>query len=513
MARLKTSLKKDNISQTDQRPNLLEIPLKTRFSRLSTTPLIINYRNVEYFINLRMGSNKSEFDVLLDPKTSDFWLPSHNCRGCKQETRFHCGLSSTCFTDFSEALKSMYTEGPVEGYIAYDQLSLDPGLHIPRQSFVLLSSCSGHIADVNGVLGLSYTIPGINKNPSVLTNLASSGQIKSPIFSFNIKIDSDKKPNHLILGGIQSSLIKKDYELYWVGLHNPRSLRVKYNKIKLDSTTLQTWPGEALLDTTNSFLTLPRLVIKQIRNYLEHRHNITCYFYKESFAQLFSMMNCFLDASSKEFPTIGISIDGGFFPLEPKDYIYECKSNTKNATIKCNTMFELSEKQDHLTLGMSFHSTFYVVYDLDKKRVGIAPSVVNNTFRVFDDQFKLVGNATSLKEMMFILGNVYPTPTPRFTPHHSDILIYDASQGQHRPPHIIRSGTENEETSQANKEEKLDTSFNTYQIVVIVLAVPIAIIIIALGIILYKVITRNLSKMEKSRTGSPPVDVSGNPGI
>jgi hypothetical protein len=226
--------------------------------------------------------------------------------------------------------------------------------------------------------------------------LFSSGQTPRNIFSLYLEA-GHQKGSKLIFGGVDSQ--------YYVGniTYTPiisfTSYMIHHGGLKIGDYEMPKLYEAALVDSGNSCFTIPRPLIEKIRELLNEKYNIRCEFFIESYAPDFSMMDCFLTEESKPFPPLTLYINNRNFTLNPDDYIYECRRNKHNGTSRCFTKLELSESMEFLLLGMAFHHSFYVIFDLEKRRIGFGKSIAENTIKYVGYTFdQLPGNSRSFLE-------------------------------------------------------------------------------------------------------------------
>jgi hypothetical protein len=465
---LETLLFSSAVSQN--KTKIMTLPVRrSHRSKINKAIPLINNRNVEYLVTVRIGSQSMPYNLLIDTGSSDIWLPYYICQGCNQKNRYHCGLSRTCYVDRTFTVKGRYTDGPLEGLIAYDQFRIGPEIFLPRQSFVLVNACSGNIANVEGILGLSFNGLSMNHNPSILENLVEMKQISSFMFSLYLCGNEESKDSRLILGGIDESIIKQGGSMIWLNISHVKSFRIKFDSIFIDNNNIRISHAEAVVDSGNSCFTFPEMEIVKIRELFENIFKIKCFFYQEQYAPDFYMLDCLLDENSREFPTITIKAAGTDFPMHAKDYIYECKE-LKNHTIKCFTKLELSKNLKDTVLGMAFHNAYYIAFDLQKEKIGIAPSVAKNSFKVYSENGRLKGKAENKSQ------------------------IFELIHGSNDPTKLT-SIYRNFETNQSQPElvkvvEKQGDGPSVLLIIFIIVTVLLAVVIFGLVLYLFKILSK-----------------------
>lgn len=183
-------------------------------------------------------------------------------------------------------------------------------------------------------------------------------QIKRAIFSF-VLYDYDDKDNesYMLLGGIEDNLFYDS--LFWLRNHDPLFWSLSVTHVGFGSTFGKA-EGRAIIDSGTSYILCPRHILSGI-------HKLIGAVLKDSFYEV----PC---ENIRRMPTITIVIDDDLeIPLYPEDYTYRlhdvCYSNflpmEKDDDVR-------SRKKPDWILGASFLRTYYIAFDMEESRIGIA---------------------------------------------------------------------------------------------------------------------------------------------
>ncbi|KAK3321035.1 aspartic peptidase domain-containing protein [Cercophora scortea] len=158
-----------------------------------------------YFVQVKFGSSKKPFYMLLDSGAGNTWVMGSTCQStaCEMHSTFGPADSKTLKTstnDFAIA----YGTGQVKGQLADDTISIG-GLDV-KMTFGLTGEASKDFTHFpfDGILGLS-----MNKGPTgnMLQTLKAGGIISTNVFSLTLSRASDGYNNgQITIGGYESSV-------------------------------------------------------------------------------------------------------------------------------------------------------------------------------------------------------------------------------------------------------------------------------------------------------------------
>lgn len=172
-----------------------------------------NFRNVQYFGYIYLGSKKSKHSVIFDTGSNILWLPSSDCESCRQYANTYDYSQSATFINYNESRNITYAVGYVEGQICSDMLSLEnfnknkkdrhEDIKIHDYNFLLVNkekSLGNTVSD--GVLGLGFSDEGDSHN-SLILSLYNEDIISKPKFS--VFLGDENETSRIYFGDIFSA--------------------------------------------------------------------------------------------------------------------------------------------------------------------------------------------------------------------------------------------------------------------------------------------------------------------
>lgn len=371
-----------------------------------------------FLVDVKLGSQRQPFQLMVDSGSEYLWVPSKSCEGegCEGRQLFDSG-NSTSFQlapkkaddDDSNNEQCSFADGKsIAGHKALDRVELSPELVLDKQLFLEVNeipkredSFSDNFDGLLG-MGLAHEVRYIfgnseeddyeQKGHTVLFGLHKQGLIDKRMFSVYLNNDNqigfdnfDKHQSGELLFGSQvdSSKFVGD-ELLWVPLERAVSGH-KMWIIQLDSVRLEpaasgpskssikfdpdnegqlNGPFRALVDTGTYGLAAPRWAAEQINEILGGMHIMN---------GMFIVSNC--EKKLASMPTLVLTIGGQEFSLTPEQYMipisrghakqHDCWSGIR--------ITPSSAHEDRWLLGDLFIANNYVAFDADDKRIGLAP--------------------------------------------------------------------------------------------------------------------------------------------
>ncbi|KAL4511932.1 hypothetical protein ABPG72_012777 [Tetrahymena utriculariae] len=182
---------------------------KPNHGNYTSFPLYTTYGNA-YLVDIYVGSQRQEFQVMLDTGSSYTWLSHASCSTCQQvgiKKFFDCDKSTTCGNQ-NETIQINYGKGEVNASVYRDQIGFAHNKFIANnQDFLLVTSMfdldyfPGH-----GLFGLGFSAMSDGRK-TILDNLKEQGQINKRQFAFSLSGEAENtnfgmtNKDFFILGG------------------------------------------------------------------------------------------------------------------------------------------------------------------------------------------------------------------------------------------------------------------------------------------------------------------------
>jgi len=188
---------------------------KKTINFISTTENTSNLNNFkgQYKTQIQVGSENTQFNVVLDTSSSKLWIPDSTTKASVSQ-KFDCSKSKTCKPNTEETTTLFYSAGNVTGYSATDKITLQAAA-IPQFKFLLAKDISLNITSYNGILGLGLKTSA-QTDPTFLEALKSNNLIKETVFSLYLA-SSDPASDvtiagDLTLGGYNPNYIQNPFQ-------------------------------------------------------------------------------------------------------------------------------------------------------------------------------------------------------------------------------------------------------------------------------------------------------------
>jgi hypothetical protein len=333
---------------------------KNRFSRFSMKHsdnfnlpevVITDYMNAQYFGEIEIGTPGQKFKVVLDTGSSNLWVPSHSCWSvaCFLHSTYKSGSSSS-YNKNGTAIDIQYGSGAISGFFSDDVVTIG-GVQAKGIDFgeaTTLSGLSFVMAKFDGILGMGFRSISVANAKTVFEALVDQGQVAEASFSFFLsKVEGNT--SRLVLGGANPAYYTGELKYYPVTIE-------KYWVIDMDSFTVNgvvIKVSKAIVDTGTSVIVGTPSILNPL------------------IAQIGTV-----DATCKgveSLPDVTVTIGGDEYVLTSAAYVLKA---TLAGVTECVLGFMAMELPiaDSIILGDSFLKTYYTVFDMTHKQVGIAVS-------------------------------------------------------------------------------------------------------------------------------------------
>eukprot|EP00298_Acanthocystis_sp_HF-20_P001257 c11658_g1_i1.p1 GENE.c11658_g1_i1~~c11658_g1_i1.p1 ORF type:complete len:392 (+),score=142.17 c11658_g1_i1:64-1239(+) len=321
----------------------------------SSSIVIQDYQNAEYYGPITVGNPPQTFQVIFDTGSSNLWVPGTACTNCGTHAKYDSSSSST-YVKNGTKFYIEYGSGPVSGFLSQDGTNVG-NLQVSKQVFAEISDVSGlgtaySIGKFDGILGLAWPSISVDGVTPVFTNLVNGGQLDQNVFSFALG-KADGQAGELLLGGIDSN--KYTGDLQYVPLSNTTYWALSLSSIKVNGADVTT-AGRVIIDSGTSLLAGPTDDVAKLAEKIGAKKSIIIpQFYEVSCSKVASL------------PDIEVTIGGASFTLSSSDYILRdsifCFLEVIGIDVPVEPLW---------IMGDTFMRKYYTVFDYGNKRMGFA---------------------------------------------------------------------------------------------------------------------------------------------
>lgn len=330
-------------------------------------------------ISIALGASKQPLTIALDTATADTWINSATSNACKSGTgcaalggAFNAGASKPAGKTFA----SSYRDGTqLSGDYVRDTLTL-AGQTLENFQFAVGASARPAI----GRFGLGYPASqaiaskGTGSYPTIYDILISKGLISTP--SFSLWLDSATS-GQVLFGGVNTARYTGDLGAVPIqqvdGVFKEPAISLtrislSQNGESLDAPASKTdLPANVVLDSGSLFTYLPPAIAANIFTGLGAVGTLQ----RNGIATTF--VNCKVAES-------GVTIDYYFgsvkisIPVSAILFAYDIyKQSDRNGNPVCALKIRPASDGKYV-LGLSFFETAYIVFDLKKNEISLAPA-------------------------------------------------------------------------------------------------------------------------------------------
>nr|XP_015296839.2 napsin-A isoform X1 [Macaca fascicularis] len=369
--------------------------------KLTFVPLS-NYRDVQYFGKIGLGTPPQNFTVVFDTGSSNLWVPSRRCHffsvPCWLHHRFDPKASSS-FQANGTKFAIQYGTGRVDGILSEDKLTIGgiKGASVIFGEALWEPGLVFTFAHFDGILGLGFPILSVEGVRPPMDVLVEQGLLDKPVFSFYLNRDPEEPDGgELVLGG--SDPAHYIPPLTFVPVTVPAYWQIHMERVKVGpGLTLCVRGCAAILDTGTSLITGPTEEIRALHAAIGGypllagevlNTEITPWHWRategiEQSRNLSSslvpllLQYIILCSEIPKLPAVSFLLGGVWFNLTAQDYVIQ---TTRNGVRLCLSGFQALDVPPPAgpfwILGDVFLGTYVAVFDRgDTKsgaRVGLA---------------------------------------------------------------------------------------------------------------------------------------------
>ncbi|KAH7707307.1 aspartic protease [Aphelenchoides avenae] len=319
-----------------------------------------------YLVDITVGTPPQTFSVLFDTGSHWLWVTDASCAAsvCPQEPQpgyrrktFNDTASSTLLKT-GKTVYMHYGAGPASGLLATDVLSTG-GIRVENVSVVLVDDMAEGVplAPFDGVFGAKFTNVSRDGWETPIYSILS--QVEKQLFTIALSGHEDLKPGtgagFVTYGGLDEVNCAKDWQFVDVGnatddVWNFELDGYSYGDLSKEEKVLTE------MDTGNPGMSLPSDVVDKIVSDAKGEYVPDLRIY---------VIDC---KAAKSLPDIVLTIGGRKFPIPAKEYVLDIGYQPGKCVLNLQSF--------GFMLGDPFYRTYCTAYDHEKKRIGIAKSLI-----------------------------------------------------------------------------------------------------------------------------------------
>ncbi|OHT04768.1 Clan AA, family A1, cathepsin D-like aspartic peptidase [Tritrichomonas foetus] len=312
-----------------------------------------DYMNSQYYSEITIGTPPQKFKVCPDTGSSNLWVPSQSCWSlpCWVHSRYNSKKSST-YTEDGRTVEIKYGSGECAGFASADIVTIgDLSANMTFAEMTTEGSISFLAASFDGIMGLAFQQIAVDQIDPPLKVLYDQGLIDQYTVAFRLG-KKDGEEGEMNIGGWNPDAFEG--EITWFPVAKELWWYFEFDDITINGTSsgicdlFENKKCAAILDTGTSMLVGPTKYMDILMKDVE-----------------IDAMCQNLDSN----PTIGFSIGGTLFTLEPKEYVLDLQGTCMPA------MMGMDLGVDFFIIGDTFLRKYYSIYDMNTggvPRLGLA---------------------------------------------------------------------------------------------------------------------------------------------
>jgi len=216
----------------------------------------------------------------------------------------------------------------------------------------------------DGLVGFAFDSLG-QGYPTLVSVLKNQGKIQNRQFAFFLNWLGKSPSSNLMIDGYDLEKYSSETEFTYVSLTStdPYFWEIMCDSVKFNGNELNL-QIPAVIDTGSSFIYGPSEAVQAIQSELLSNHG--CEYELES-----GLVKCEKNPKDHSYPILEFVINGKSYILEPLDYFYE--DSWSGSFYLPMSGYE----EESWLLGDVFIRNFYITFDMDGLRVGLARSIAS----------------------------------------------------------------------------------------------------------------------------------------
>ncbi|KAG0047668.1 hypothetical protein BGZ83_007312 [Gryganskiella cystojenkinii] len=363
-------------------------------TNLARIPLVDYDFDREYYGTVLIGEPPQLFKIDFDTGSSQFVISAKDCQECSGVTHYDPTISSTFRATKATSSSSSSSKRPAgfpasivnpqpwhitygdqsfaEGFLGQDQITLD-GIQVKHQQLALVTNESTGFDDtIDGIMGLAFGAlsTSITATRTVFENMMAQKLVRQGIFSFYLGKSSLNGGGEVIFGGMDESRIELGHTLTYTPVTKPKYWQIGIQGVLVNGQAIHVNGGNdedtgkkaslaGIMDTGTTLLVLPTKWAKAIHHKIHGSEELGTSW----------TVPCNLSNKGNKNSMVELQIEGKRFGIPFEDLVRE---ETGEQPGRCYSGIQTSSA-NFMIIGDVFIKNNYIVFDQEKKRIGIAP--------------------------------------------------------------------------------------------------------------------------------------------
>ena len=338
----------------------------------------------KYFtIPIQLGTPKKTFNVQIDTSVATSWVPSTRCRNCGKSTALYNHLDSKTASPTNQKVELDDENGDVEGFKVQDSIEVS-GFKLKEYGFIEVEELDEDFSDhYDGKLGLGFRGPH-GREYNFLSKMKFDGLISKQIVSIE---ELNSTYGHLLIGDLPVQNYKycnltftedldDEYRESWVCELSHIGFFDNSTDATLQlSQTEEITNGRVDFDSAYDYIAVPIRDLPIFKNNLFDP--MGCSSYQTSKTSEDEVVYLCDKAAINENLTITFVLQGSGYSIPINDLFIE---TTTPGKMEFLIRFMNEDDKDIIwTFGYPFMRKFMIIFNMEKRHVGIHSNPKKNT--------------------------------------------------------------------------------------------------------------------------------------
>lgn len=324
----------------------------------STNIVLRNSANTHYFGELLIGTPGQQELVIFDTGSSDVWVPNTQPLFWSRRKHIYDHSRSSSYTPDDRSFVNSYATGTISGKFSRDKIVIGNfTLHDFAFAEVDNTRALGSMylnARYDGVCGLAFRSTAEEHRETFMDALAASGQLAASVFAFYL---GDGTDGELVIGGVDTSHYNGSFT--YVPVIGGSLWQVHVAGVRVDGQEVSSIPV-AVIDSGTSLIAGPPADIALVaRRFGAWSRGVP--------GNQQHLVSCSAANSSLVF-----RLGGKDFSLSAMDLVVAREFD--NCVLGLATLWNAKQMW---VLGEVFMRKYYVMFDIDNQRIGLAKAVAS----------------------------------------------------------------------------------------------------------------------------------------